>query len=122
MEEHMQSEYTVVRRTAAVPVPQGEIPVPETPVQQETVKKKTRNLPKVRIKLSGEGKLLLMQTVAGLLMLLAVAAGAALGGGGFRTWYRTWMAWQSVDLPSLVEPLEPEPVPMPESDGASVQT
>lgn len=121
MEEHTQSEYTVVRRTVAVPVSQSEIPAQETPVQAEPAEEKKRKLPRERRKLTGEGKLLLMQTVAGLLMLLAVAAGAALGGGGFRTWYRAWMAWRSVDLPSLVEPLEPEPMPAPESDGASAQ-
>jgi hypothetical protein len=119
MEEQMQSEYTVVRRTAAVPVPQGEIPVQNTPVQPEPMKKQVRKLPQIHIRLSGEGKLLLMQTVAGLLMLLAVAAGASLGGSGFRGWYRTWVAWRSVDLPSLVEPIEPAPVPTPESDGTS---
>jgi hypothetical protein len=122
MEEQMQSEYTVVRRTAAVPVPQAEIPAPQESVPDKAEKaEKVQKPPKVRRKLSGEGKLLLMQTVAGLLMLLAVAVGAALGGGGFRTWYRTWAAWRSVDLPSLVEPIEPEPVPAPESSGISAQ-
>lgn len=118
MAEQIQSEYTVVRRTAAVPVPQMEAPAERVPVPETTDKtEKVQKPPRERRKLSGEGKLLLMQMVAGLLMLLAVAVGAALGGGGFRAWYRTWAAWRSVDLPSLVEPIEPEPVP--ESDSIS---
>lgn len=110
MEQQTQSEYTIIRRTAAVPVSHAEIPTPEE-------KPAKADKPKVRKSLTGEGKLLLMQTIAGLLMLLAVALGAALGGEGFRAWYQRWMAWRSVDLPSLVEPIAPESLPMPESDG-----
>lgn len=110
MEQQTQSEYTIIRRTAAVPVSHEEPPA-DGPAKADK--------PKVRRTLTGEGKLLLMQTVAGLLMLLAVALGAALGGDGFREWYRSWMAWRSVDLPSLIEPIAPESLPMPESDGAA---
>ncbi len=110
MEQHTQSEYTIIRRTAAVPVSHAEIPAPEE-------KAGKADKPRVHKPLTGEGKLLLMQTVVGLLMLLAVALGAALGSDGFCTWYQRWMAWRSVDLPSLVEPIAPESLPMPESDG-----
>ena len=114
METVNQSEYTVVRRTAAVPVQRTRISEPEP--QTEPKVPLSDKIKKAGTRLSGEGKLLLVQTIAGGVLLAAVTAGLALGGPAFRTLYQMWTEKYAIHLPSLVEPIEPEDERVPESD------
>ena len=109
MEPCTQSEYTLVRRAAAVAVRPTAAEAPLPPADKP--EKPSRR----RMKRSGEGKLLLAQSIAGAVLLGAVALGSALGGAGFRAACERIFGYRSVDLPALVEPLDPAPGSLPET-------